>query len=47
MVPRPVSSRGGRRPIALHAQSSSGPEIVQFKVCCFFFHYFGIKMIKS
>ena len=32
MASRPISARHDRRPIALHAQSSSIPEIIHFKV---------------
>jgi hypothetical protein len=39
MASRPISTRSDRRPIALHAQSSSVPEVVQFKVLVFDFEF--------
>lgn len=35
MAARPISIRHDRRPIPSHSQSSSAPEIVQFKVLIF------------
>jgi hypothetical protein len=37
MAARPISTRIDRRPIALHTQSSSIPEIIPFKVFVFDF----------
>jgi hypothetical protein len=44
MAARPISTRNDRRPIALHAQSTSIPEIVPFKVFIYIFELIRLRI---